>query len=319
MRERELEQLMLDFYHRRFNVLVCTTIIESGIDVPTANTIVIDRADRFGLAQIHQLRGRVGRSHHRAYAYLITPPRKAMTADAIKRLEALESLEELGAGFTLATHDLEIRGAGELLGDEQSGQIQEIGYNLYMELLERAVAALKSGKQADLERPLDAGPEVELHLPALIPEDYVPDVHLRLMLYKRIASTPTREELDELKVEMIDRFGPIPAVCAILVPRRPTSSCARRPRHPQNRRRRQQRLFRIRESNKIDPKRVLKLIQGKPKEYRLDGPSNCASRTSRAPRKRYSRASNNWSSNWPSESCCESHCRRRERLQAALY
>ena len=151
MRERELEQLMLDFYHRRFNVLVCTTIIESGIDVPTANTIIIDRADRFGLAQIHQLRGRVGRSHHRAYAYLITPPRKAMTADAVKRLEALESLEELGAGFTLATHDLEIRGAGELLGDEQSGQIQEIGYNLYMELLERAVAALKSGKQADLE------------------------------------------------------------------------------------------------------------------------------------------------------------------------
>ncbi len=168
MRERELEQLMLDFYHRRFNVLVCTTIIESGIDVPTANTIIIDRADRFGLAQIHQLRGRVGRSHHRAYAYLITPPRKAMTADAVKRLEALESLEELGAGFTLATHDLEIRGAGELLGDEQSGQIQEIGYNLYMELLERAVAALKLGKQADLEKPMDAGPEVELHLPALI-------------------------------------------------------------------------------------------------------------------------------------------------------
>ena len=187
MRERELEQLMLDFYHRRFNVLVCTTIIESGIDVPTANTIIIDRADRFGLAQIHQLRGRVGRSHHRAYAYLITPPRKAMTADAVKRLEALESLEELGAGFTLATHDLEIRGAGELLGDEQSGQIQEIGYNLYMELLERAVAALKSGKQPDLEQPLHAGPEVELHLPALIPEDYVPDVHLRLVLYKRIA------------------------------------------------------------------------------------------------------------------------------------
>src|ERR1700724_2730060 len=143
-------------------------------------------------SQKHQLRGRVGRSHHRAYAYLITPPRKAMTADAVKRLEALESLEELGAGFTLATHDLEIRGAGELLGDEQSGQIQEIGYNLYMELLERAVSALKSGKQADLERPVDAGPEVELHVPVLIPEDYVPDVHLRLVLYKRVASTQTR-------------------------------------------------------------------------------------------------------------------------------
>jgi transcription-repair coupling factor (superfamily II helicase) len=272
MRERELEQLMLDFYHRRFNLLVCTTIIESGIDVPTANTIVIERADRFGLAQIHQLRGRVGRSHHRAYAYLITPPRKAMTPDAIKRLEALESLEELGAGFTLATHDLEIRGAGELLGDEQSGQIQEIGYNLYMELLERAVTALKSGKQPDLERPLDAGPEVELHVPVLIPEDYVPDVHLRLVLYKRIASTPSREELDELKVEMIDRFGPLPPFAqslfratylklraAALGIRKIDAGASNG-------------YFTFEEQNKIDPKRVLKLIQAKPKEYRLDGP-----------------------------------------------
>jgi transcription-repair coupling factor (superfamily II helicase) len=272
MRERELEQLMLDFYHRRFNVLVCTTIIESGIDVPTANTIIIDRADRFGLAQIHQLRGRVGRSHHRAYAYLITPPRKAMTADAVKRLEALESLEELGAGFTLATHDLEIRGAGELLGDEQSGQIHEIGYNLYMELLERAVAALKSGKQPDLDSPLNAGPEVDLHVPALIPEDYVPDVHLRLVLYKRIASTPSREELDELKVELIDRFGPLPAFAQSLF--RSTYLKLRAA------------ALGIRkidagatsgylifeEQNHIDPKRVLKLIQGRPKEYKLDGP-----------------------------------------------
>jgi transcription-repair coupling factor (superfamily II helicase) len=272
MRERDLEQLMLDFYHRRFNVLVCTTIIESGIDVPTANTIVIDRADRFGLAQIHQLRGRVGRSHHRAYAYLITPPRKAMTADAVKRLEALESLEELGAGFILATHDLEIRGAGELLGDEQSGQIQEIGYNLYMELLERAVTALKAGKQADLERPLDAGPEVELHVPVLIPADYVPDVHLRLMLYKRIAGTPSREELDELKVEMIDRFGPIPPFAqslfratylklraAALGIRKIDAGASNG-------------YILFEEQNRIDPKRVLNLIQGKPKEYRLDGP-----------------------------------------------
>jgi transcription-repair coupling factor (superfamily II helicase) len=272
MRERELEQLMLDFYHRRFNVLVCTTIIESGIDVPTANTIIIDRADRFGLAQIHQLRGRVGRSHHRAYAYLITPPRKAMTADAVKRLEALESLEELGAGFTLATHDLEIRGAGELLGDEQSGQIQEIGYNLYMELLERAVAALKSGKQADLERPLDAGPEVELHVPMLIPEDYVPDVHLRLMLYKRIAGTATREELDELKVEIIDRFGPIPPYAqslfraAYLKLRAASLGIRKIDAGASNG------YILFDEQNQIDPKRVLKLIQGKPKEYRLDGP-----------------------------------------------
>jgi transcription-repair coupling factor (superfamily II helicase) len=272
MRERDLEQLMLDFYHRRFNVLVCTTIIESGIDVPTANTIIIDRADKFGLAQIHQLRGRVGRSHHRAYAYLITPPRKAMTADAIKRLEALESLEELGAGFTLATHDLEIRGAGELLGDEQSGQIQEIGYNLYMELLERAVAALKSGKQADLERPLDAGPEVELHVPALIPEDYVPDVHLRLMLYKRIAGTPSREELDELKVEMIDRFGPIPPFAqslfrATYLKLRAAALGIRKIDAGAS-----SGYILFEEQNKIDAKRVLKLIQGKPKEYRLDGP-----------------------------------------------
>jgi transcription-repair coupling factor (superfamily II helicase) len=272
MRERELEQLMLDFYHRRFNVLVCTTIVESGIDVPTANTIIIDRADRSGLAQIHQLRGRVGRSHHRAYAYLITPPRKAMTADAVKRLEALESLEELGAGFTLATHDLEIRGAGELLGDEQSGQIEEIGYTLYMELLERAVAALKSGKTADLEKPMDAGPEVDLHLPALIPADYVPDVHLRLVLYKRIAGTQTREDLDELKVEMIDRFGPMPAYAQSLfrtaaiklragalgirkIDAGPTSG-----------------YLVFQEDNKIDAKRILKLIQGRPKDYRLDGP-----------------------------------------------
>jgi transcription-repair coupling factor (superfamily II helicase) len=272
MRERELEQLMLDFYHRRFNVLVCTTIIESGIDVPTANTIVIDRADRFGLAQIHQLRGRVGRSHHRAYAYLITPPRKAMTADAIKRLEALESLEELGAGFTLATHDLEIRGAGELLGDEQSGQIQEIGYNLYMELLERAVTALKAGKQADLERPMDAGPEVELHVPVLIPEDYVPDVHLRLMLYKRIASTPSSEELDELKVEMIDRFGPIPPYAqslfrATYLKLRAASLGIRKIDAGAS-----NGYILFEEHHKIDPKRVLKLVQGKAKEYRLDGP-----------------------------------------------
>ncbi len=272
MRERELEQLMLDFYHRRFNVLVCTTIIESGIDVPTANTIIIDRADRFGLAQIHQLRGRVGRSHHRAYAYLITPPRKAMTADAIKRLEALESLEELGAGFTLATHDLEIRGAGELLGDEQSGQIQEIGFNLYMELLERAVAALKSGKQPDLERALDAGPEVELHLPALIPEDYVPDVHLRLVLYKRIASVAAREELDELKVELIDRFGPMPpfALTLFRIAQLKLKAAHLGIRKIEAGAAAGHVVFD--EEHKIDPKRVLKLVQTRPKEFRLEGP-----------------------------------------------
>jgi transcription-repair coupling factor (superfamily II helicase) len=210
MPERELETVMLDFYHRRFNLLLCTTIVESGIDIPTANTIIINRADRFGLAQLHQLRGRVGRSHHRAYAYLIAPPKAAMTADAVKRLEAIDSLEDLGSGFTLATHDLEIRGAGELLGETQSGQIQEIGFSLYTELLGRAVDALRRGEVADLDKPLNAGVEINLHVPALLPEDYVPDVHLRLMLYKRIASAQTRTELRDLQVELIDRFGLLP-------------------------------------------------------------------------------------------------------------
>ncbi len=211
MRERELEQVMLDFYHRRSNLLVCTTIIESGIDVPTANTIIINRADHLGLAQLHQLRGRVGRSHHRAYAYLVTPHRKAMTPDAIKRLEAIESLEELGSGFSLATHDLEIRGAGELLGDEQSGQIQEIGFTMYAELLERAVKSLREGKEPDLDRPLDHGAEVDLHMPAVIPDDYLPDIHTRLILYKRIASADSLDALKDLQIEMIDRFGLLPS------------------------------------------------------------------------------------------------------------
>jgi len=210
MRERELEQVMLDFYHQRFNVLVSTTIIESGIDVPTANTIIINRADKLGLAQLHQIRGRVGRSHHRAYAYLITPPQSVMTKDAIKRLEAIESLEDLGVGFTLATHDLEIRGAGELLGEGQSGQIQEIGFSLYTELLERAVKALKAGEIPDLDKPLHHGTEINLGLPALLPDDYVYDIHTRLILYKRISNTQSITELDEIRVELIDRFGLLP-------------------------------------------------------------------------------------------------------------
>jgi transcription-repair coupling factor (superfamily II helicase) len=207
MSERELETVMLDFYHRRFSVLVCTTIIESGIDVPTANTIVINRADHLGLAQLHQLRGRVGRSHHQAYAYLLTPPRRAMTEDARKRLDAVASLEALGSGFALATHDLEIRGAGELLGEGQSGQIQAIGFTLYNELLSRAVAALKAGREPALDDPFRHGPEVETGLAVLIPEDYMPDVYMRLVQYKRIASARTRGELDDLEVELINRFG----------------------------------------------------------------------------------------------------------------
>ncbi|MGR5061572.1 transcription-repair coupling factor [Photobacterium sp. DNB22_13_2] len=210
MRERELEKIMSDFYHQRFNLLVCTTIIETGIDVPTANTIIINRADHLGLAQLHQLRGRVGRSHHQAYAYMLTPHPKRMTKDAVKRLEAISSLEDLGAGFTLATHDLEIRGAGELLGDEQSGQIQSVGFTLYMEMLEQAVEALKEGKEPSLDDLLRQQTEVELRLPALLPEEFIPDINTRLSLYKRIASASNDKALDELKVELIDRFGLLP-------------------------------------------------------------------------------------------------------------
>jgi len=216
MPERELERIMLDFYHQRFNVLLSTTIIESGIDIPTANTIIINRADKLGLAQLHQLRGRVGRSHHRAYAYFITPPKALMSKDAIKRLEAVESSGELGAGFLLSTHDMEIRGAGELLGDGQSGQIQEIGFTLYTELLERAVKAMKSGKQPELNAPMHVGTEVDLQTAALIPEDYLPDIHARLVLYKRIASTESKEELRDLQIEMIDRFGLLPEQVKVL-------------------------------------------------------------------------------------------------------
>ena len=210
MNERELERIMLDFYHHRFNILVCTTIIETGIDIPTANTIIMNRADKLGLAQLYQLRGRVGRSHHRAYAYLITPHKKSLTKDAEKRLEAIAAIEELGAGFTLAVHDLEIRGAGELLGDDQSGQMQEIGFSMYMELLDRAVQALKRGDTPDLDQPLNHGAEIDLNVTSLIPEDYLPDVHSRLVLYKRISNATSKDELRELQVEMIDRFGLLP-------------------------------------------------------------------------------------------------------------
>ncbi|HZX17549.1 MAG TPA: transcription-repair coupling factor [Pseudomonas sp.] len=210
MRERELEQVMGEFYHKRFNVLIASTIIETGIDVPSANTIIIERADKFGLAQLHQLRGRVGRSHHQAYAYLMTQPRKQMTDDAQKRLEAISGAQDLGAGFLLATHDLEIRGAGELLGDGQSGQIQAVGFTLYMEMLERAVKSIRKGEQPNLDQPLGGGPEINLRVPALIPEDYLPDVHARLILYKRIANAADEDGLKELQVEMIDRFGLLP-------------------------------------------------------------------------------------------------------------
>ena len=271
MPERQLERIMHEFYHQRFNVLVCTTIIESGIDIPTANTIIIDRADCFGLAQLHQIRGRVGRSHHQAYAYLFTPPERSITRDAKKRLEALTSMENLGAGFTLATHDLEIRGAGELLGEQQSGHIQAIGFTLYTELLKRAVSALKSGKQPDLESPLALGAEIDLQIPALIPDDYVGDVHTRLTLYKRVANALEQKALDELKVEFIDRFGLLPdstknlfAVTSLKLQGKPlgirkieaNGKGGRIEFHP---------------NPNIDPMLIIKLIQEKPDHYRLDG------------------------------------------------
>lgn len=216
MAERELEKVMADFYHKRYNVLVCTTIIETGIDIPSANTIIIDRADKFGLAQLHQLRGRVGRSHHQAYAYLLLPSHSKLSSDAQKRLDAIQAASTLGAGFTLASHDLEIRGAGELLGDEQSGHMQKIGFTLYTEMLEDAVAAIKSGKMPNPELDLDKSIDVNLRIPALIPEDYLPDVHTRLIMYKRISACHETEELRDLQIEMIDRFGLLPEPLKLL-------------------------------------------------------------------------------------------------------
>jgi transcription-repair coupling factor (superfamily II helicase) len=217
MRERDLERVMRDFTAQRLSVLLCSTIIETGIDIPTANTIVINRADRFGLAQLHQLRGRVGRSHHQAYAYLLTPPEDALGAQAKKRLEAIQMMEELGSGFYLAMHDLEIRGAGEILGEHQSGEIQEVGFSLYARMLDRAVRKLKAGKAPELEDTVDLATEVNLHVPALLPATYCSDVHERLSLYKRLADAETREELEALREELVDRFGDLPEPARVLV------------------------------------------------------------------------------------------------------
>ncbi|WP_237056041.1 transcription-repair coupling factor [Microbulbifer sediminum] len=272
MRERELEQVMSDFYHKRFNVLVCTTIIETGIDVPSANTILIERADKFGLAQLHQLRGRVGRSHHQAYAYLLTPHKRSMTADAVKRLEAISEAQDLGAGFTLATHDLEIRGAGELLGEEQSGQIQSVGFTLYMEMLDQAVKAIREGRTPNIDEPLESpAVDVNLRVPALIPEDYLPDVHGRLMMYKRIANAGDTQELKELQVEMIDRFGLLPEPVKHLFRtteiklraeqmgiRKLEASAARG-------------RIEFSEETAVDPLTLVKLVQTQPGRYQLQG------------------------------------------------
>ncbi|PSF05440.1 transcription-repair coupling factor [Marinobacter fuscus] len=271
MRERQLEQIMSDFYHKRFNVLVCTTIVETGIDIPSANTIIIERADKFGLAQLHQLRGRVGRSHHQAYAYLLTPPPKSISADAKKRLDAISESQDLGAGFMLATHDLEIRGAGELLGEEQSGQIESIGFTLYMQLLDEAVKAIREGRTPNAELPLSHGTEMNLRIPALIPDDYLPDVHNRLMLYKRIASVKDAAALKELQVEMIDRFGLLPEPAKNLM-------------HQAQLRLKADALGIVKvdagkewvrlefgSSTPVDPLGMVKKVQSAPDQYRLEG------------------------------------------------
>lgn len=271
MRERELERIMSDFYHQRFNVLVCTTIVETGIDVPTANTIIMDRADHLGLAQLHQLRGRVGRSHHQAYAYLLTPHEKRMTKDAKKRLDAIASLEDLGAGFTLATHDLEIRGAGELLGEEQSGSMSQVGFSLYMEMLDQAVVALKEGKQPSLNQVLASQTEIDLRIPSLIPDDYIFDVSMRLSLYKRIASCKDKAALDEIQVELIDRFGLLPQATKNMI-------------HIAKLRFKAQKIgisridasdaggsIEFSDDTKVDPVFLIGLIQQQPRIYKMDG------------------------------------------------
>ncbi|WP_067865472.1 transcription-repair coupling factor [Neptuniibacter marinus] len=271
MRERELEQVMSDFYHKRFNILLCTTIIETGIDVPNANTIIIDRADKFGLAQLHQLRGRVGRSHHQAYAYLLTPHKKSMTKDAVKRLEAIETTNDLGAGFTLATHDLEIRGAGELLGEEQSGQMQTVGFSLFMEMLEQAVESIREGKTPNMDQPLRHGAEVNLHLSALIPDDYLPDVHSRLIMYKRIANASSSKELKELQIEMIDRFGLLPEQVKNLFKvtelklRAEAMNIVKIDAGTTNGR------IEFASDAKVDPLTLVKMVQKHPQKYKLEG------------------------------------------------
>lgn len=269
MRERELEQVMKQFYHQQHHLLVCTTIIETGIDIPTANTIIIDRADKLGLAQLHQLRGRVGRSHHQAYAYLLTPNPKNITADARKRLQAIENLEDLGAGFILSTHDLEIRGAGELLGDEQSGHMQSIGFNLYMELLDRAVIALKSGNEPSLQDLQSNQTEVNLGESSLLPDDYVPDVSIRLSLYKRIANAKNQQQLKQLKIELIDRFGLLPeeTQCLFITTE---LKLLLSPMGILKLEADQQAIhLEFSEAPSIDTQKIIQLIQTSPQEYRL--------------------------------------------------
>ncbi len=274
MHERDLERVMSDFYHRRFNVLVASTIIENGIDIPTANTIIINRADKFGLAQLHQLRGRVGRSHHQAYAYLLTPTEQQITSDAKKRLEAISTYDDLGIGFTLATHDLEIRGAGELLGDQQSGDMHEVGFSLYMDLLSRAVEALKSGKEADLDAAMQTRSiEVDIKITALIPDTYLADVQLRLQFYKHIANAKSISELDDIQVEMIDRFGllteQIKNLFSISELKLKASSLGIIKLEAND----TGGKIEFNETPNIKPETIIKLIQDKSQRFKLDGPT----------------------------------------------
>ncbi|MDP2285488.1 MAG: helicase-related protein, partial [Pseudohongiella sp.] len=271
--ERELEVIMADFYHKRYNILVCSTIIETGIDIPSANTIIIDRADKLGLAQLHQLRGRVGRSHHQAYAYLLTPPPKALTPDAEKRLDAISAASTLGAGFTLASHDLEIRGAGEILGEEQTGHLQKIGFTLYTEMLEEAVKAIREGRTPNIDLVMQSGSEINLRVPALIPEDYLPDIHTRLIMYKRIAGARDDEELRDLQVEMIDRFGLLPDAAKILFSvtqlklRAEDMGISKVDASAQTGR------IVFRQHTRIDPLSIVQLVQRQSKVYKLSGPT----------------------------------------------
>ncbi len=271
MRERELETVMSDFYHQRYNVLVCTTIIETGIDVPTANTIIMDRADHLGLAQLHQLRGRVGRSHHQAYAYLLTPHPKRMTKDAAKRLEAIASLEDLGAGFALATHDLEIRGAGELLGDDQSGQIASIGFTLYMDMLDQAVTALKEGREPSLEDASANQTEIELRIPALLPDDYIADVNQRLSLYKQLASCQSKDAIDEFQVECIDRFGLLPLPAKQLIKVAELKLIAKRLGITKIDLTSIGGTIEFRENTPVDPGYIIQLVQTRSDTFRFEG------------------------------------------------
>jgi len=271
MPTRELEHIMGDFYHARFQILVCTTIIETGIDIPNANTIIINNAQNFGLAQLHQLRGRVGRSHHRAYAYLVIKSHQSLSRDAKKRLDAIESLEELGAGFMLANHDLEIRGAGDLLGDNQSGKISEIGFNLYHDLLKRTIDAMRAGRKLNLDDPINHEIQIDCGLPSIIPQSYLEDVHERLVLYKRIASCKSNNELKELQIEMIDRFGLLPDSTKHLFANIRLKLFCEKIGIDKINLYEDKAIITFGSKNTIEPIKIIQLIQKQPKNYQLKG------------------------------------------------